>query len=270
MIVLAGGTGRLGSLVARRLAARGLPVRVLTREPARAAHLADAATEVVPCDVRDRAAVLSATRGAATVVSAVHGFTGPGRVSPASVDRGGNANLVDGAAAAGADVVLVSVVGASPDHPIDLFRAKDAAERHLRAAGTPWTVVRSTAFVELWAEIVGRGVVPGRGENPINFVSVADVAAAVERAVVDRDLRGRVIEVGGPRNLTLNELAASVQRAPGRRARARHVPRGLLRALAPFSRQAAAALAMDTTDMTFEPRTVEVAPASFRGDSYRL
>jgi uncharacterized protein YbjT (DUF2867 family) len=252
MIALAGGTGRLGTRVVKRLAARDLDVRVLTRDPARARHLSGYAAEVISCDVRNRASVQSALRGATTIVSAVHGFAGPGRVSPQSVDRDGNANLVDTAAELGVDVVLVSVVGASADNPMELCRAKYAAERHLRASGVGWTIVRATAFVELWAEIMKKPIVFGRGENPINFVSVDDVAAVVERAATDGGLRGQVIEVGGPENLTFNELAALLQRVRGRPAKVRHVPPGVLRAMAPFARQARAAIAMDTLDMTFD------------------
>ena len=40
MILLAGGTGRLGTVLATRLTEHGLAVRVLTRDPARAGHLA--------------------------------------------------------------------------------------------------------------------------------------------------------------------------------------------------------------------------------------
>ena len=252
MIAVAGGTGRLGTLVVKRLAARGLEVRVLTRDPDRACHLSGCVAEVVSCDVRDRASVESALPGATTVVSAVHGFAGPGRVSPESVDRDGNANLVEAAGTIGADMVLLSVVGASESSPMELHRAKYAAEQHLRASGVGWTIVRATAFVELWAEIMKKPVVFGRGENPINFVSVGDVAAVVERAVTDAGLRGRVIEVGGPQNLTFNELAVLLQRIRGRSARVRHVPPGLLRAVAPFARQARAAIAMDTLDMSFD------------------
>jgi NADH dehydrogenase len=254
MIAIAGGTGRLGSLLARRLAGHRLEVRVITRDPARAAHLRGLPVQIVSADVRDRVGIRTAIDGATTVVSAVQGFAGPGKVSPVSVDNHGNANLIDAAAVHGADVILVSVVGASAEHPMELFRAKHAAEQHLIASGTPWTIVRATAFLELWAEIVRKPIVFGRGENPINFVSVDDVATAVERAVLHGDQRGRVIEVGGPRNLTLNELAASLQHARGESGNVRHIPRPALRVAARFSRQARAAIAMDTIDMTFTLR----------------
>jgi uncharacterized protein YbjT (DUF2867 family) len=113
--------------------------------------------------------------------------------------------------------------------------------------------VRATAFIELWAEIVQRGIVFGRGENPINFVSVNEVAAAVEHAIIEPRLRGRLLEIGGSENLTLNQLAARLNHARGRPARVLHVPLAALRMIGPFSRRARAAMVMDTTDMTFEP-----------------
>jgi uncharacterized protein YbjT (DUF2867 family) len=256
VILVAGGTGRLGRRVVPRLVAGGLEVRVLTRDPDRANRLGESAIDVVRGDVRDRGSVDRAMHGVTTVVSAVQGFAGPGRVTPASVDRDGNANLVDAAAAAGADVVLMSVVGASSDNPMDLFRAKWAAEQHLRASGVQWTIVRATAFVELWADIMAKAPVLGRGENPINFVSVDDVAVVVERVVADKGLRGQEIEVVGPQNVTFNELAQMLQELRGRGGRkTRHVPRAVLQLMARFDRKARAAVAMDTADMSFDVAT---------------
>jgi NADH dehydrogenase len=205
-------------------------------------------------------------RGASVVVSAVHGFAGPGRVSPATVDRAGNGHLIDIAAAAGADVVMMSLVGAAPDSTIDLFRAKHDAERHLRAGTTPWTIIRATSFVELWAELVSKGVVFGRGENPINFVAVDDVAALVETAVTDDRLRGQLVEIGGPGDLPFNELGAICRDLTGRPRTIRHVPRPVLRLAATFARQPRLALAMDTEDMTFDRSRsgVEVGPTQAR------
>lgn len=270
MILVAGGSGHLGSLLVQRLAAAGAPVRVLTRVRARAAHLRDAAIEIVEGDVRVASDVQRAVNGARVVVSAVHGFAGPGGVSPASIDRDGNRHLIDAAARAGATVILMSVVGASSGHPIELFRMKDAAERHLRASGTPWTIVRSTAFLETWIDLMvqtadraGRVVVFGRGENPINFVSVRDVARIVERVIADPGARGQTLEVGGLENITFNRLAAAVQTA-GPDVAPRHVPRSVLRTMSmvlrPFwperARQTAAALVLDTIDMRFDPAAV--------------
>ena len=268
MIVIAGGTGTLGTRLVPLLAGQGLPVRVLTRDPARAAKLAEQGVEVARGDVRDPGSVAEVLDGARTVVSAVHGFAGPGGVSPASVDRAGNACLIRAAAHCGADFVLVSVVGASPGHPIGLFRAKHAAEQELRGSGVPWTIVRATAFMETWGTIMdrmlhssGKILVFGRGNNPVNFVSAADVAALVAHAVTNSALRGQVLELGGPDNLTFVQLADIFQEVAGSRGTVRRVPRQALRAIVlltagikpALARQVRAALAMDTLDMTFDP-----------------
>jgi uncharacterized protein YbjT (DUF2867 family) len=260
VILVAGGTGRLGTRVVKRLVDEGRPVRVLTRDPARAAHLPGA--EVAVGDVRHRGDLADAMDGATTVVSAVHGFAGPGRVTPAGVDRDGNANLIAAAEVTGAHFVLMSVLGAAPDHPLELFRMKAAAESCLRSSGLPWTIVRAGAFLELYRELMqrtagrsGRPLVFGRGDNPITFAAVGDVAEAVHRAVVDPRLRGTVVDVVGP-TCTFNELAeAVVDASPSRPARARHVPRSVLHVLAAAgprtpARQARAALVMDSYPFT--------------------
>ena len=77
MILVAGGTGRLGTAVVGRLLNRDIDVRVLTRDPGRAAHLEAERVEVVVGDVRDRASLGRATAGVEVVVSAVQGFAGP-------------------------------------------------------------------------------------------------------------------------------------------------------------------------------------------------
>jgi NADH dehydrogenase len=254
VILVAGGTGRLGTVVVRRLLDEGRAVRVLTRDPARAVHLS--AVDVAVGDVRDTGTLPGAMEGVTTVVSLVQGFAGPGRVTPESVDRDGNAHLVDAAAPTGAHVVLMSVLGAAPDHPMELFRMKAAAESRLRGSGLPWTIVRAGAFLELYRELLqrtsgrsGRPLVFGRGDNPIVFAAVDDVAEAVHRAVVDPAVRGTVLEVPGP-TCTMNELASTLG-SPGRPTRPRHVPRAVLRVLAAAgpttpARMARAALVMDS------------------------
>ena len=137
------GTGRLGTLVVRGLAARGMEVRVLTRDPRRAAHLAAGHVEVVTGDVRDRTSTAAAVAGAEVVVCAVQGLAGPGDGSPATGSTDGNMHLIQAARAAGARVVLMSVAGAAPDSPFELFRMKHAAETCLAASGVPATVVRA-------------------------------------------------------------------------------------------------------------------------------
>ena len=238
MILVAGGSGRLGGILVRGLTEQGHPVRILTRDVARADHLASVA-DVVVGDVREPDSLVPAMLGITVVVSCMHGLIGPRGISPRTVDDEGNSALIEVAGRAGADVVLMSVVGATADSPFELFRAKHSAEERLRAAGLPATVVRATAFMETWIEIVresatraGRPRVFGRGDNPINFVSVADVGALVVRCVTDATTRGTTFEIGGPEELTMTEFAAAVGTADGRPLPPAHVPRAALRMMA--------------------------------------
>lgn len=264
MIMVAGGTGRLGTALIERLTARGERVRVLTRDRRRAAHVAGPLVEVVAGDLTTPGTVQRAVADTDHVVSAVHGLIGPGGVSPATIDRDGNASLIDAAAAAGAEVVLMSVIGAAADSPMELFQMKAAAEAHLRKVGVPATVVRAAPFAELWIDVLrhtarhsGRPVVFGNGRNPISFVSVQDVAAVVDRVLQDRRARGAILEITGPESLTFNELAALVQSADGRTAPARHLPPPVLGILADtigrvrpsLGRQLRSAIFMDQTHL---------------------
>ncbi|WP_330472922.1 SDR family oxidoreductase [Terrabacter sp. C0L_2] len=217
MIAVIGGTGRLGRLVTAHLVEAGEQVRVVARS-APATRVPGA--HFVAADLRRPSTLAPALDGADVVVAAAHGMDLVAGESPGEVDRDGNIALIDAARVRGADVVLVSVIGAAAGHPIELHRMKWAAEEHLRASGVAWTIVRASAFAEMWVETLeqsahdGKGPqVFGHGENPLNFVSVQDVAAAVARAATDRTLRGKVVEVGGD-DLTFNELARLV--CPGR------------------------------------------------------
>ncbi|GAA4407484.1 hypothetical protein GCM10023168_23580 [Fodinibacter luteus] len=267
-VLIAGGTGCLGSVVANGLHRRGVGVRVLSRGLAPDPGTIDPDVEVVRADVREPASLGSPMEGVDVVVCAVQGFMGPGGVTPQSVDRDGNIHLIEAAERVGADIVLVSVVGASPDSPMELMRAKYAAEERLRSSRPAWTILRPEAYTETWARLIEstagsshRPLVFGRGDNPITWVSVADVAALVERAVVDDTLRGRVLEICGPEAVTLTGLAEMIMAQHGWSGRPRHVPRPVLHVMAntvgllkpDMARQARAALAMDelpTTDDT--------------------
>ncbi len=185
------------------------------------------------------------------------------------MDGDGNIALIDAAESVGAEhLVLLSVRSAAPDSPVSLFREKHRAEAHLGRARMAGTIVRPTAYMETWLDVVGRPLVTtgrtrvfGRGDNPINFVSASDVAALAELAVVDRTLRGTVIDAVGPENLSLNELVETVRQVTGVTGRVDHASRGMMRVLATTLRfvkpvvadQIRAGLLMDTADMRVDP-----------------
>lgn len=269
MILVAGGTGMLGAQVVHLLTARELEVRILTRDPERARHLRGERVEVVSGDVQDPHAVERAAAGARTVVSAIQGFAGTDASGPQAVDWQGNTNLIQAAQADEAEhFILVSVQGASPDHPMELFRMKYLAEQELRASSLAWTIIRPTAYMETWATLIGEPLLKtgktrifGRGNNPINFVSVYDVARFVELAAVDPAMRDEVVEVGGPENLSMTQFAHTFETVTGKTGKKSHVPLPMMRLMSvlmspvnpALARQIQAGVLMDTRDMSFDP-----------------
>jgi uncharacterized protein YbjT (DUF2867 family) len=267
MILVAGGTGHLGIELVPLLTARGIPVRVFTRDPDRARQRLGETPEFVKGDARSPKTLEAALKGVDTVVSAMTGF-GPGAPGPRAVDYEGNLNLIRAAEAAGVRrFVLVSINGATADHAMELWRMKYRAEEALRASRLDWVIVRPNAFMELWAEIVGgsifkegKATVFGRGDNAINFNSAKDVARFIELALFDPGLSRKILPVGGPENLTLNQLVGQIEHAAGREAAVKHVPLPMMRLMSvvmrPLKPDVAAmiqgGIAFDTVDMTFD------------------
>jgi NADH dehydrogenase len=262
MIVVAGGTGLLGRDVVARLAGRGLPVRVLSRDPAvTGSTLAGLpGVEIARADVTTPATLAPVLDDADIVVSAIQGFGGRNAGGMAAVDGAGNRNLIDAASRAGVRrFVLMSIQGASPTHRLPLARVKFAAEECLRATTMVPAIIRPTAYMETWAGLIGgpilatgRARVFGRGRTPINFVAAADVAAIVENVILG-PVEPTTVEVIGPEDLTLDDVVAGFGDALGTAVPIGHVPPVLLRALRLMMRlpnpilsgQIDAALAMD-------------------------
>jgi uncharacterized protein YbjT (DUF2867 family) len=281
MILVVGARGRLGGLVTRRLLAQGHAVRAMSRTPGKLAELAHAGAEVVEGDLRDEASLVRACQGIEAVLSAAHAFDSQGENTPQTVDERGGRHLIEAARATGvAHVVMMSIHGARADHPIDLFRCKFATEQALKSSGLSYTILRPTAFMELWLTIIaepmlkrGQALIFGRGRNPINFVSVDDVARFTLIGLLDSQARGLTIEVGGPENLSLEQVVELIERVTGRAVKKQRIPlpamramRLLMRPINPaFSRQIATGAYMDTHDSTFDPtQLLQRFPGSLR------
>jgi len=275
VIAVAGGTGNLGRALVPRLLDAGDEVRILARHPDRIPGGWLNRVEGVAVDARRPETISAALSGVRTLVLAITGFGGPDAGGVHAVDGDGNLALIHAAEAAGVEhVILVSVAQAAPDHPIDLFRAKFAAERRLRSSSVAWTIVQPTAYMETWVELLGRPLltgaharVVGGGHNPINFVSAADVAFVVDAAYRDPALRGQTIVVPGPENLALDDVVREIAHVLGVEPSVDHAPRAVIRIVAAgmsvrrpvLAGQLRAALVMDALDMA-----VDAAPLHAR------
>lgn len=150
-VVVIGAHGKVAMRLLPLLAQRGDEVSAVVRNPDHAPDVEEKGASAVVADVAslDVDGLTELLRGHDSVVwSAGAGGGDPERTR--AVDRDAAIRTMDAAAAAGATrFVMVSYLGASPEHwpPADnSFRAyaeaKTAADEHLRASDLEWTVLQ--------------------------------------------------------------------------------------------------------------------------------
>lgn len=271
-VLIVGATGVEGSLVTKKLLAKGLAVRAMTRTPAKAEPLRQLGAEVVQGDLRDRDSLRRACVGVDKVLAAAHSIFGRGTEASKYVDELGHKQLIDAALAAGVQqLVYTSILMGDPTYPVVFHQIKVAVEHYLQASGLPYTILRPSAFMEWHAhEFIGKPILEqgkvtifGKGDNPRNFVAGEDVANFAVLALTDPQAIGQTIEIGGPDNWSNNQVAALYSQLAGRPVRITHVPLAVLRIMSPLlkpfhpglSQVMALSILTDTADMTFDPST---------------
>jgi uncharacterized protein YbjT (DUF2867 family) len=242
----------------------------MTRVLAKVDELKKLGARPVRGNLSDPESIEFAVRGARAVVASAHSILGRGDESSEIVDDQGHRALIDAAKEAGVEhFIYTSVLDASSDHPVDFWRTKARVERYLQESGLPFTIIRPTAFMDLHAyELIGKAVVTGKrvmlagkGRNLRNFVAAEDVAKVVVGALKIPSLRGEIIPVGGPENLSGHDVVEIFERVGGRKAKVGHIPLGPLRvmsrAVAPVHPGVARIMKMmivnETSDQTFDP-----------------
>jgi uncharacterized protein YbjT (DUF2867 family) len=199
-IVIIGGHGKVGLLLAPLLVAAGDEVTSIVRNPDHTADVAATGARPVVADVEklDTEAIAALLAGQDAVVwSAGAGGGSPERTY--TVDRDAAIRSMDAAAEAGVRrYVMVSYFGAGPDHgvPADngffpYAEAKSAADAYLAGTELDWTILRPsrltadapTGLIETSAQGAASGA-----------VSRADVAATVAATLADPGTRGATIE----------------------------------------------------------------------------
>jgi NADH dehydrogenase len=242
-VLVAGASGQLGRVIARKLMASGVTVRALARNRDALAPLA-AEAEIAAVDLRDVAALTDACRGVDQIVATVNNNMGKGPTSPTRVDLSLYQNLC--AAARNARVrrlVYVSYRGVVQDAPVDIFRVKWYIEDAIRRSGQPFVMLRPTSFMEVWIdEVLAKGIrekgaarIFGDGNRVANYIAVEDVAEFAVR-ILESDIVNEVVEAGGPSNVSQNDLVTLLERRFRTSANRRHVPVAAMRLLAPIVR----------------------------------
>jgi uncharacterized protein YbjT (DUF2867 family) len=237
-ILVIGGTGTLGQTLVSQLLNIGNFVRVLSRNPLKAAYLRDSGAEIVVGDLLDKDSLLKACHGMDVVISAAHSMLGRGRYTSERIDVAGQKALIDAAKAEGVPYfIFLSVIGAAPDHASDFWRNKWQIEQYLKQSGLTYNIIRASAFMEMHIhEMLGKSILAkgkvtifGKGENPTNFVSVKDVARLILHCLEHPEHHNQTFEIGGLDNLSRLDIVALYAQKLGKPIKITHVPNGVLR-----------------------------------------
>lgn len=209
LIAVTGSTGALGGKVAARLAAAGVRLRLVVRDPSRAPDLPD--VEIAPATYDDADALREAFAGT-DAVFLVSAAEHPDRVRQ-------HLTAVDAVAAAGVDrVVYTSFLGASADATFTLARHHWATEERLREHDLAYTALRDSMYLDFLpfmagAEGVIRGPAGGGRFAPVARDDIADVAVAV---LLGEGHERTTYDVTGGALQTMAEWAAELSEVSGR------------------------------------------------------
>ncbi len=234
-VLVTGATGFLGRRVVQGLLDTGQEVRVMVRRPGSESALYQPPTDVCYGDVSDPDALAEACRDVAAVVHLVAVIRGGAKEFDA-INRQGTANVVAAARAAGTvrRFVHVSALGAGNAPELPYLYSKWQGEQAVASGGIPHTILRPslifgpgdefTAAVAALVRVTPVTPVIGSGNNRLQPIHVDDAAAAIVSAV-SGNLRGnRTVEIGGPEQLSYNDVVSVIAKTLGRSGRRVHVP----------------------------------------------
>lgn len=206
MILVTGASGTIGSEVLRQLMIEDVPVRALTRNPAKIARTNH--TEVVQGDFTDPDSLATALAG----VTAVFLVT---VASPPSADH--DVALIAAARRAGvARVVKLSAIGTG-----ETIDGEVVGHWHLQAeqavhdSGLDWTVLRPSSFasnVLAWLPTIeaGQPIPNPTGTARVGVIDPRDVAAVAVHALTRSGHGGQTYTLTGPELLSVPEQVAQL------------------------------------------------------------
>lgn len=234
-VLVTGATGFLGRHVVQQLLETNHEVRVMVRSPGSESVLQTPPTDVCYGNVTDPDALAEACRGISEVIHLVAVIRGGPRQFEA-INWRGTANIVAAAREAGSvrRFVHLSAVGAANVPRLRYLHSKWLGEQEVVNGGLPYTIIRPSLifgpgdeFTNAIAALVrALPITPviGSGNNRLQPIHVEDVARCVALSLSGNIRGNRIVEIGGPEQLSYNEIIRVVARVMGRRRLLVNVP----------------------------------------------
>jgi uncharacterized protein YbjT (DUF2867 family) len=215
-ILLLGSTGFFGRGVAHKLIDNGHQLRVLVRDPMKAAAFKVRGAQVVVGDALNPSAVTQAAQGVEHIISLV----AVRRNRPQSfleVNVDGPRIMAQAAKATGVrSVLLVSAIGAKLDPNYKYLTSRWMGEQELAKTGVAGSILRFSLVLaeeggvlhdfERAANFGPFLVIPGSGQNHMQPIVREDAARCVVEAIAKPELLGKIVELGGPEVVTYENI----------------------------------------------------------------
>ncbi len=230
LILLTGGTGQIGRALLPRLLAAGHEVRCLVRPSRRSPHLpAGVPVQLALGRVDDERAVRGALAGVEAVIHLASAEWRGQRGDLVGTDVEGTRLLAASAAAAGVKrLVYVSHLGADRASGYPVLKAKGIGEEFIRQSGVPHLILRSglvfgpedrfTNVIALLVKLApGALLLPSEGRTTLQPIAIQDLVTCLEWGLLNPELTGQTISIGGPDMYTVRELFELVMDGLGRR-----------------------------------------------------
>lgn len=267
MKVLIAGTGILGRNLIRTYLGRGDTVRALAYAQREFQGLEHPNLSTAVCNVTRPETLAGVCDGMDSVISCIGITRMKGELTHMDVDYRGNVNLLREAEKAGVKKFgFVSPEGVEKGwRQVPLLEAKHLFEEALKTSALTWFIFRSGGFfsdlIEM-GKMAAKGplFVIGHGHNRFTPVDVRDLAEIIAS---DMDQAGnRIVSVGGPDDMSWNDICRTCFEHYGRKALILKFPKWFceltLRALKPFAKSQHAMgrliVFMSTVDLPTEKR----------------
>ncbi|SER72195.1 complex I NDUFA9 subunit family protein [Natrinema salaciae] len=282
-ILVAGGTGFIGTNLCAELAERDHEVTALSRSPTKAELPAGVESAIGDVSAYDSIVETVAEHDAVVnLVSLSPLYKPPAGTSHEEVHLGGTENLVRAAEEGDVDRFLqMSALGADPDGATAYIRAKGEAETVVRESTLEWTIVRPSVvfgdgaeFLEFTKTLTTPYVtgLPGGGQTRFQPIWIGDLVPMLTDALEDASHIGETYELAGPQVATLADVTELVYAAEGRDVTVLSIPMGLAKLglsaadslpFVPFGLDQARSLEFDNTVADNDATAFGCDPAAF-------
>lgn len=242
-VFLTGATGFVGSHLVRRLLRDGHEVRALVRRKQSRANPDSGTMEQVEGDLSSKE-LISYLTGCEAVINLVGIIYEQGSSTFESVHHIGTRNLVEAARANGVRrFVQMSALGARPSDATAYQATKFAAEEEVRQSGIPHVILRPSlifgprsAFIEQMIALMRAAPffrpVAGTGQYRFRPIHVNDVVECFAQSLTNPDAEGKIAEIVGAEEVTLEEIADVIARCLNIKKIPVHIPMPLMKAVA--------------------------------------